>query len=180
MRTIRSIPLRLNIDNPPAIVEVRGEAFLPLDTFDKINQEREEKGESLFANPRNAAAGTLRQLDPKIVDKRRLQFFAYTLHLDDNHITTQWQSLDRLETMGFLVNPHRQLCPSLQEVAHLPLRLPSASRACGEGGSGTYCRTVGRTKWQLKRKKVSLGCLSCFSASLSLINESRGRIEIKR
>lgn len=75
VRTIRSIPLRLNIDNPPAIVEVRGEAFLPLDTFDKINQEREEKGESLFANPRNAAAGTLRQLDPKIVDKRRLQFF---------------------------------------------------------------------------------------------------------
>jgi len=57
VRTIRSIPLRLNIDNPPAIVEVRGEAFLPLDTFDKINQEREEKGESLFANPRNAAAG---------------------------------------------------------------------------------------------------------------------------
>lgn len=117
VRTIRSIPLRLNIDNPPTIVEVRGEAFLPLDTFDKINQEREEKGESLFANPRNAAAGTLRQLDPKIVDKRRLQFFAYTLHLDDNDITTQWQSLDRLETMGFLVNPHRQLCASLQEVA---------------------------------------------------------------
>lgn len=116
VRTIRSIPLRLNIDNPPAIVEVRGEAFLPLDTFDKINQEREEKGESLFANPRNAAAGTLRQLDAKIVDKRRLQFFAYTLHSDDNNITTQWQSLDRLETMGFLVNPHRQLCPSLQEV----------------------------------------------------------------
>jgi DNA ligase (NAD+) len=117
VRTIRSIPLRLNIDNPPAIVEVRGEAFLPLDTFNKINQEREEKGESLFANPRNAAAGTLRQLDPKIVDKRRLQFFAYTLHLDDNNITTQWQSLDKLESMGFLVNPHRQLCLSLQEVA---------------------------------------------------------------
>jgi DNA ligase (NAD+) len=117
VRTIRSIPLCLNIDNPPPIVEVRGEAFLPLDTFANINQEREENGESLFANPRNAAAGTLRQLDPKIVDKRRLQFFAYTLHLDDNNITTQWQSLDTLAAMGFLVNPHRKLCQSLQEVA---------------------------------------------------------------
>jgi DNA ligase (NAD+) len=117
VRTIRSIPLRLNLDNLPAIVEVRGEAFLPLDTFNKINQEREENGESLFANPRNAAAGTLRQLDPKIVDKRRLQFFAYTLHLNETNITTQWQSLETLQTMGFLVNPHRKLCSSLQEVA---------------------------------------------------------------
>ncbi|MGA7936764.1 MAG: NAD-dependent DNA ligase LigA [Kovacikia sp.] len=81
VKTIRSIPLRLNLDNPPALVEVRGEAFLPLDSFQQINQERQEAGASLFANPRNAAAGTLRQLDSRIVAKRKLDFFAYTLHI---------------------------------------------------------------------------------------------------
>jgi len=81
VRTIRSIPLKLNLENPPPLVEVRGEAFLPLKSFQAINQEREEAGESLFANPRNAAAGTLRQLDSRIVAKRKLDFFAYTLHI---------------------------------------------------------------------------------------------------
>ena len=83
IKTIRSIPLLLNLDNPPPIVEVRGEAFLSLAVFEEINREREKAGEQLFANPRNAAAGTLRQLDSKIVDKRRLDFFAYTLYFDD-------------------------------------------------------------------------------------------------
>lgn len=115
VRTIRSIPLRLNLDNPPPVLEVRGEAFLPLDTFNQINQEREQSGEALFANPRNAAAGTLRQLDPKIVDKRRLQFFAYTLHSNQTP-KTQWESLESLQQMGFLVNPNRKLCPSLDAV----------------------------------------------------------------
>jgi DNA ligase (NAD+) len=81
VRTIRAIPLRLNVENPPPVVEVRGEAFLPIEVFEQINQEREKVGEQLFANPRNAAAGTLRQLDPKIVAQRRLDFFAYTLHI---------------------------------------------------------------------------------------------------
>lgn len=81
VKTIRSIPLRLNLDNPPPLVEVRGEAFLPLDSFEQINREREQAGEPLFANPRNAAAGTLRQLDSRIVARRKLDFFAYTLHL---------------------------------------------------------------------------------------------------
>ncbi len=116
IRTIRSIPLKLNLDNPPPIIEVRGEAFLPIDEFDRINQQREEKGEALFANPRNAAAGTLRQLDPKIVDERRLQFFAYTLHLETGEISSQWDSLNYLKNSGFLVNPHRKLCHSLLEV----------------------------------------------------------------
>ncbi|MBD2072946.1 NAD-dependent DNA ligase LigA [Phormidium sp. FACHB-592] len=80
VKAIRSIPLRLNLDNPPPVVEVRGEAFLPLSSFEQINQEREQAGEALFANPRNAAAGTLRQLDSKIVARRKLDFFPYTLH----------------------------------------------------------------------------------------------------
>lgn len=81
VKTIRSIPLKLDLKNPPARIEVRGEAFLPLDSFQKMNQEREQAGEALFANPRNAAAGTLRQLDSRIVAKRKLDFFAYTLHI---------------------------------------------------------------------------------------------------
>lgn len=82
VRTIRSIPLRLNLDDPPAIVEVRGEAFLGLEVFKQINLEREQLGETLFANPRNATAGTLRQLDSRVVAKRQLDFFAYTLHIE--------------------------------------------------------------------------------------------------
>ncbi|MEB3225692.1 MAG: NAD-dependent DNA ligase LigA [Synechococcus sp.] len=120
IRTIRTIPLRLNLDNPPPVVEVRGEAFLPLDTFDKINQERAKAGENLFANPRNAAAGTLRQLDSRIVAERKLDFFAYTLHLpEDNPETqpqTQWAALELLKHMGFRVNPNRELCPDLAAV----------------------------------------------------------------
>ncbi|OWY67033.1 DNA ligase (NAD(+)) LigA [cyanobacterium TDX16] len=121
VKTIRSIPLRLQVENPPTRVEVRGEAFLPLDVFEQINQERSQKGEPPFANPRNAAAGTLRQLDPRIVDKRRLDFFAYTLHVagrDDASVyQTQWEALELLQQMGFKVNPHRKLCSTVQEVA---------------------------------------------------------------
>ena len=121
VRTIRTIPLRLNLENPPAVVEVRGEAFLPLDVFAAINKEREDLGEALFANPRNAAAGTLRQLDSKVVAKRKLNFFAYTLHIPEaadtvDTVSTQWESLKKLQEMGFLVNPYRELCDSLAEV----------------------------------------------------------------
>jgi DNA ligase (NAD+) len=118
VKTIRSIPLRLAIANPPPIVEVRGEAFLPNDVFDAINQERTVKGEQLFANPRNAAAGTLRQLDPKIVADRKLDFFAYTMHLPQGgaHPTSQWESLELLKAMGFRVNPNREVCADLNAI----------------------------------------------------------------
>jgi len=121
VRTIRSIPLRLNLADPPAVVEVRGEAFLALEVFAQLNQERQRLGDSLFANPRNAAAGTLRQLDPRIVASRQLDFFVYALHIplakDDVQLpATQWQSLELLQNLGFRVNPHRQLCPSLKMV----------------------------------------------------------------
>ena len=124
IKTIRTIPLKLKLDNPPARVEIRGEAFLPLDVFESINQSRSKSGEALFANPRNAAAGTLRQLDPKIVAQRKLNFFAYTLHISplskggavSGGISSQWNSLELLQEMGFLVNPNRKLCHSLTEV----------------------------------------------------------------
>jgi DNA ligase (NAD+) len=127
VKTIQAIPLRLNLDHPPAVVEVRGEAFLSLAVFQQINQERSQAGEALFANPRNAAAGTLRQLNSRIVSKRRLDFFAYTLHVGDGGAgvgdrefppapTCQLEALSLLQQMGFRVNPNRQLCRSLQEV----------------------------------------------------------------
>jgi len=115
VRAISSIPLRLHLDNPYPLVEVRGEAFLPLEEFNRLNQEKEAQAESLFANPRNAASGTLRQLDPKRVAQRRLKFFAYTLHIP-NLSLSQWESLELLQKMGFLVNPHRRLCASLPAV----------------------------------------------------------------
>ena len=114
VRTIASVPLRLRLEQPPAWVEVRGEALIPDERFTAINAERQARGESLFANPRNACAGTLRQLDSKVVAARRLSFFAYTLHLPDDgqenpsKPATQWSSLEWLETAGFQVNPYRE------------------------------------------------------------------------
>jgi DNA ligase (NAD+) len=126
VRTIRSVPLRLEIADPPAWVEVRGEALIPDGTFAAINAERLERGEPAFANPRNACAGTLRQLDPAVVAARRLEFFAYTLHLPPDWQPTggsgpgvpasQWQALRWLEAAGFRVNPHAALCPDLAAV----------------------------------------------------------------
>ncbi|HLP87821.1 MAG TPA: NAD-dependent DNA ligase LigA [Nostocaceae cyanobacterium] len=122
VKTIRSVPLRLNFDGLENIekIEVRGETFLPIDVFKQINEERQKAGEQVFANPRNAAAGTLRQLDPRIVAKRRLDFFAYTLHisgLDDASIAnTQWEALELLQRLGFRVNLNHKLCDSLKAV----------------------------------------------------------------
>ncbi|AII48159.1 DNA ligase [Synechococcus sp. KORDI-52] len=117
VRTISSIPLRLQMENPPEWVEVRGEAFIPDATFAAINAEREQRGEALFANPRNACAGTLRQLDPKVVAARRLDFFAYTLHLPGGaQPPGQWAALEWLNSAGFRVNPNRELCEDLTAI----------------------------------------------------------------
>ncbi len=117
VRTISAIPLRLQLDNPPEWVEIRGEAFIPDNTFAEINAERESRGEALFANPRNACAGTLRQLDSKVVAARRLDFFAYTLHLPaQEQPASQWDALTWLENAGFRVNPNRALCANLAEI----------------------------------------------------------------
>ncbi|MEI6370529.1 MAG: NAD-dependent DNA ligase LigA [Nostocales cyanobacterium ELA608] len=123
VRTIRSIPLRLNFNDLENIakVEVRGEVFLPLQVFKEINEKRQKAGEQVFANPRNAVAGTLRQLDSRIVAQRQLDFFAYTLHitgLDDSSIAnTQWQALELLQKMGFRVDTNHKLCHSIAEIS---------------------------------------------------------------
>ena len=129
VRTIASVPLRLQLEHPPAWLEVRGEALIPDNTFTAINTERQARGEALFANPRNACAGTLRQLDPKVVASRRLEFFAYTLHLPDGwqpegganpvdppRPSSQWQTLAWLKVAGFKVNPNAELLPDLAAV----------------------------------------------------------------
>jgi len=115
VRTIRTIPLRLQTDQPPERVEVRGEAFLPQPVFVALNAQRQAAGEPPFANPRNATAGTLRQLDPRIVAQRRLDFFAYGVG-SGLAVTSQQELLTLLAQWGFRVNPHAQVCPDLAAV----------------------------------------------------------------
>ncbi len=108
-RTIRSIPLKLraeilNLKSDDAELEVRGEAFIPRKVFERINAEREEQDEPRFANPRNAAAGTIRQLDPKITASRKLEMFAYDLLAGERKpFATHWDALNWLESAGFKV-----------------------------------------------------------------------------
>jgi len=116
VKTIRTIPLKLKGDFPER-VEVRGEAFLARSVFEKINAELEMQGEKLFANPRNAASGTLRQLDSAIVASRRLDLFPYdVLSGNQKMFTTHWESFLWLERAGFNVNPNRALCRNVEEV----------------------------------------------------------------
>jgi DNA ligase (NAD+) len=119
LRTIPDVPLRLTGRGWPARMEVRGEVYLPFRSFEKVNAERAADGEPPFANPRNAAAGALRQLDPAMTRKRRLRFLAYTAEALDGRLEagTQWELLDRLADWGFAVEPHRRLATGL-EAAH--------------------------------------------------------------
>src|SRR5690625_1770421 len=113
LRTIQSIPLKLNTDET---IEVRGEAFMPQQSFLGLNEEREKNEEQLFANPRNAAAGSLRQLDPKIAAERNLDMYSYAIGQWDGDITTQSERLDYLKTIGLKTNPHWKKCATIDEV----------------------------------------------------------------
>ncbi len=114
LKTIRSMPLRLT---EPVSIEVRGEAFMPRRAFEKLNRIREEKGEQLFANPRNVAAGSLRQLDPKLAAERELDLFIYGIGIVEGHpIDSHSQGLDYLEQLGFKVNQERRVFSSIDDV----------------------------------------------------------------
>ncbi|HEV2763484.1 MAG TPA: NAD-dependent DNA ligase LigA [Pyrinomonadaceae bacterium] len=117
VKTIRSVPLRLK-DSKPGDIEVRGEAYLSRKEFERINAAREEADEPRFANPRNAAAGTIRQLDPKIVAARRLDMFAYDLLSADGRkpFATHWGALEWLASAGFHVVEHRARCETIDDV----------------------------------------------------------------
>ncbi|MBO8140035.1 MAG: NAD-dependent DNA ligase LigA [Thermosipho sp. (in: Bacteria)] len=111
IKKIKSIPLRLF---KPLTIEVRGEVFMPVDEFERYNRQREEEGLPPFANPRNAAAGTLRQLDSSIVAKRKLDSFIYYIVEPENYnIKTQWEALNFLRELGLKVNPLSKLCNSI-------------------------------------------------------------------
>ncbi|MBI4067844.1 NAD-dependent DNA ligase LigA [Candidatus Kaiserbacteria bacterium] len=115
VRTIRSIPMTLA---KPVSAIVVGEAWLPQEALDRINVERKKEGEPLFANTRNAAAGSLRQLDPKIAAKRHLDSFVYDIdHFEGGSAPkTQVEELELLTELGFKVNPHGKLCKNIEEV----------------------------------------------------------------
>jgi DNA ligase (NAD+) len=122
VRTVRSIPLSIAKDQlknsgiPPDF-EVRGEMLMPLAAFKKMNEERERKGLSLFANPRNATAGTIRQLEPSIAARRRLDYFAYMLLQNGRtYFRRHWDTLNALDAAGFKVNAARSLAKNFDEV----------------------------------------------------------------
>ena len=119
-RTIRTVPLRLKSDAKTidTNIEVRGEVFIPRDVFEKTNAEREEQGEPRFANPRNAAAGAIRQLDSRLVARRKLDMFVYDLFVGGGRkpFPTHWEALEWLQAAGFRVNPHRKVCKTIEEV----------------------------------------------------------------
>jgi DNA ligase (NAD+) len=122
VRTVRSVPLSISKEKLkkagiPADFEVRGELLMPLAAFKRMNEERESKGLSLFANPRNATAGTVRQLESRITAERRLDYFSYMLLRDGRtYFDRHWKTLDALEAAGFKVNQNRKLVHSMEEV----------------------------------------------------------------
>ncbi len=130
LRTIGEVPLRLKGKSWPKLMEVRGEVYFSKSRFAELNREREQAGEPTFANPRNAAAGSLRQLDPKITRSRGLRIFCFHIEAPGQKLTveTQHALLERLAAWGFAVEPHHTLVPDLAhahtEVAKLEALLP--------------------------------------------------------
>jgi DNA ligase (NAD+) len=131
IKTIRAIPLILNAKDAPDFIEIRGEVYMERKEFSGLNKEREKAGEVLFANPRNAASGSLKLLDTAMVAKRKLNFFAHSLgEYRGVEISSQWEYLKRLKDWGLRVNPDSKLCKNLQEAID-------------------YCQS-----WQEKREKI--------------------------
>jgi DNA ligase (NAD+) len=119
LRTIREVPLRLRGKGHPAMIEIRGEVYFPFDAFERLNDERAQAGEPVFANPRNSAAGSLRQQDPAITAARPLRFFAYAIAVPGTAslpFETQSQLLATLKTWGVPTAPHHRHCGSLSDV----------------------------------------------------------------
>lgn len=114
VRTIRAIPLRLRDSAPAGSLEIRGEVFLPRAAFERLNQERAEAGEPLFANPRNAAAGTMRNLDPRLVAKRQLGACAYQVVGAEIGLETHGESLEAMADWGLPVEPHWKRCEGIE------------------------------------------------------------------
>jgi len=134
LRTVRSVPLRIPAagGSPPSRIEVRGEVYMPLDRFREYNQRQLESGGKAFANPRNAAAGSLRQLDPRVTAERPLSLFGYAIgYVEGRTLETQWEALEYMRELGFSVNQDIRLLTDFHEVI-------------------AYCR-----EWMLKRDTLN-------------------------
>ena len=118
LKTLPDVPLRLAGAGWPTLMEIRGEVYLPRRAFERLNREREEAGEPLYANPRNTAAGSLKLLDPKLTRRRRLRMYAFHVEVIEGTLTarTQWEILEALAAWGFPVEPHRRRHPDLASV----------------------------------------------------------------
>jgi DNA ligase (NAD+) len=153
VRTVRSIPLslakeKLKKAGIPADFEVRGEMLMPLAAFRKLNEEREKQGLTVFANPRNFTAGTVRQLEPSITAQRRMDFFAYFLLKDgQTFFDRQSKAMDALEAAGFKVNPNRRLAKNLGEVWKFIQSWEAKREALPYEIDGIVIK-VDRTAWQ--------------------------------
>ena len=142
IRTIRNIPLQLLMDNPPARLEVRGEVFMLHEGFERLNQQALEKGEKTFANPRNAAAGSLRQLDPKITSKRPLVLNAYGIGIAEgvDLPNTHYDRLQWLKSIGIPVNPEIRLCNGTDEVLDFYRDIQNKRSSLGYDIDGTVLK----------------------------------------
>jgi DNA ligase (NAD+) len=142
LRTVRDIPLKLEGKGWPALMEVRGEVYLPQSQFERINREREAKGEQPFANPRNAAAGALRQLDPRITRARGLRLFAFHVEAPGGKLPVQSQHdlLQRLNAWGFPVEPHHELVPDLATAHQAIARLERLLDTLDYGADGVVVK----------------------------------------
>ena len=142
IRTIRNIPLQLLMDNPPTRLEVRGEVFMPHAGFERLNQQALEKGEKTFANPRNAAAGSLRQLDPKITSKRPLVLNAYGIGIAEgvDLPNTHYDRLQWLKSTGIPVNPEIRLCNGTDEVLDFYRDIQNKRSSLGYDIDGTVLK----------------------------------------
>ncbi len=142
IRTIRNIPLQLLMDNPPARLEVRGEVFMPHEGFERLNQQALEKGEKTFANPRNAAAGSLRQLDPKITSKRPLVLNAYGIGIAEgvDLPNTHYDRLQWLKSIGIPVNSEIRLCNGTDEVLDFYRDIQNKRSSLGYDIDGTVLK----------------------------------------
>ena len=130
VRTVRDVPLRLGGGAPRETIEIRGEIYIPFSAFEEMNLARANAGEALFANPRNAAAGSLRQLDPAVTASRPLGFFGYSVAASGPlPFQTQWEVLDALADWGVPVAPHRRRCATIDEVSEWSRTLEHELRA---------------------------------------------------
>ncbi len=118
VKTIKNFPHKLNANNPPKVLEVRGEIYMPKSEFLKLNKSQEEKGAKVFANPRNAAAGSLRQLDSNITKSRNLSYFAYGIgdYSNDFDCNSHSDFINQIQKFGFIIEPHSKLCKDLDEL----------------------------------------------------------------